>query len=79
MQVFAETMDGLRRDEEQENLIGDMIRDGGDDVGSFLNESGEGMEDLDRRDGSGDDETEGEADGSGGGTIIRTTNSGEVY
>jgi len=79
LQVFAETMDGLRRDEEQEKLIGDMIRDGGDDVGSFLNESGEGMEDPDRRDGSGDDETEGEADGSGAGKIICTTNSGEVY
>ena len=72
-------MDGLRRDEEKEELLGDMIRDGGVDVGSFLNESGEGMEDLDRRDNSGDDETEGEADGSGSGDIICTTKSGEVY
>ena len=56
-----------------------MIRDGGDDVSSYLNEVGEGMEDLDRRDDSGDDEMEGEADDSGSRDIICTTKSGEVY
>ena len=44
-----------------------------DVVSSFLNQSGEGVEELDRRDGSGD-----EADGSGAETIS-TTKSGEVY
>ena len=72
-------MDDLRRDEEKEEFLGDMIRDGGVDVDSFFNESGVGMEDLDRRDDSGDDEMEGEADGSGSRDIICTTKSGEVY
>ena len=72
MQVFAETMDGGR---ENEDVMMKLIDDGS----QFLNDSGEGIEELDRRDGSGDDETEGEADGSGAGTIICTTNSGEVY
>ena len=50
-----------------------------DVVSSFLNESGEGVDELHRRDGSGDDEMEGnEADDSGAGTIS-TTKSGEVY
>ena len=43
--VFAETMDH-GRDEEQENILEDMIRDG-DDVDTtsqFLNDSGEGVE-----------------------------------
>jgi hypothetical protein len=33
------------RDEEQENILGDMIHNGDDDITSqFLNNSGEGME-----------------------------------
>ena len=70
------------RDEDNEYIIQDMIRDNEGDadvVSSWINESGEGVEELDRRDGSGDDEMEGdEADGSGAGTIS-TTKSGEVY
>ena len=77
LQVFAETMEH-GRDLSQEEMIEDIIRTGDDDVASsFLNASGEGMEDPDRRDASGE-EMEGEADGSGAGTII-ITNSGEVY
>ena len=60
--VFVETMDH-DRDEDQENILEDMIR-GDDDVSSFLNDSGEGV-DI-------------EADGSGSQTLI-TTGSGEVY
>ena len=56
-----------------------MIRENDVDVGSFLNESGDGMEGLDRRDDSDDDETEGEVDGSGSRDIICNTKSGEVY
>ena len=65
------------RDEENENIIQDMIHDGRDDdvVSSFLNESGEGVEELDQRDGSGADRDGSGADGSGAGT----TKSGEVY
>ena len=53
---------------------------GGDDITSqFLNDSGEGVEDLDRRDGSGEEmEDLGRRDGSGVGTLI-ITKSGEVY
>jgi len=68
--------------EEQEDILNDMIAGGGDDDFSsqFLNDSGEGMEgleDLDRRDGSGEG-LEGEDDGSGAGTLV-ITKSGEVY
>ena len=51
------------RDLEQEEMLGDIIRDGGDDITSqFLNDSdGEGRED----EGSGD-RTEGGDDGSAG-------------
>ena len=69
------------RDEEGEYIIQDMICDNEGDVdfvSSWINESGEG-EEIDRRDGSGDDEMEGdEADGSGAGTKS-TTKYGEVY
>jgi hypothetical protein len=42
----------LGRDEDQENIIEDIIRDGDDDVTLlFLNNSGEG-DDQNRRDGS---------------------------
>jgi hypothetical protein len=55
----------LRRDEIQENIIEDIIRDGDDDVTSlFLNNSGEG-EEQNRRDGS--DEGEGAGEGGGAG------------
>jgi len=66
------------RDEEQEEILRDMIG-GGDDITShFLNDSGEGVEDLDRRDGSGEEmEDLDRRDGSGEGTL--TTKSGEVY
>ena len=69
------------RDKDNEYILHDMIRENeGDEdvVTSFLNESGEGVEDLDRRDGSSDDDMEREADGSGPGTIS-TTKSSEVY
>ena len=44
--IFAETMEH-DRDLEQEEMLGDIIRDGGDDITSqFLNDSdGEGRED----------------------------------
>ena len=87
MQVFAETMDRGR--DEGEDILYDMINDGYDEGSQFLNESGEGMEDLDRRDSSAEgmedldrrdgsgEGMEGEDDGSGVGTL--TTKSGEVY
>ena len=60
------------RDEEQENMLEEIIRDGDDDITShFLNDSGEGM------DGSGE-RMEREDDGSGVGTLI-ITKSGQVY
>jgi hypothetical protein len=83
----------LGRDEDQENMIEDIIRDGDDNVSSlFLNNSGEGDDqnrrdgpdegdEKDRRDGfgegEGDGSDEGEADGSGG--TLDITKSGEVY
>jgi hypothetical protein len=82
----------LERDEIEENIIEDIIRDNDDDVTSlFLNNSGEGDE-QNRRDGSDEGEgvgegggasegegagsDEGEADGSGG--TLNITKSGEV-
>ena len=60
------------RDEEQENMLEEIIRDGDDDITShFLNDFGVGM------DGSGE-RMEREDDGSGVGTLI-ITKSGEVY
>jgi hypothetical protein len=56
----------LGRDEFQENIIEDIIRDNDDDVTSlFLNNFGEGDE-QNRRDGS----DEGEGAGEGGGTSV---------
>ena len=71
--IFAETMD---RDLEKEELLGDIIRDGGDITLSFLNDtdgqereddgSGDPMEEEGDHDGSGDRmEEEGDHDGSG--------------
>jgi hypothetical protein len=73
--IFAETMEH-DRDLEQEEMLGDIIHDGGDDITSqFLNDSdGEGRED----DGSGD-RMEGEDDGSGGVGALTVAKSGEVY
>jgi hypothetical protein len=85
----------LGRDESQENIIEDIIRDGDDDVTSlFLNNSDEGDE-QNRRDGSdegegvGDGEgagegegvgsNEGEADGSGGTLNITKSSEVDVY
>ena len=64
------------KDEEQEDMLGAIIRDGDDDITSqFLNDSdGEGRED----DGSGD-RMEGEDDGSGGVGALTVAKSGEVY
>jgi hypothetical protein len=60
------------RDEEQENMLEEIIRDEDDDmISHFLNDSGEGM------DGSGE-RMEREDDGSGVGTLI-ITKSGKVY
>ena len=81
----------MERDEDQENILQDIIRGPEDIVDvttEFLNNSGEGDESLNRRDGSGEVEPdgrgegevsegeadEGEAEGSGG-----TLNSGEVH
>lgn len=87
MRIFAETMDpdNLRRDEEKEDLVLGMIRDNDTNVGSFLNDFGEGMPDPDPQDDLDDfddDKPEGEADGSGSSRDIictSTTQSGEVY
>ena len=72
------------RDKDNEYIIQDMICDneGDEDVVSlFLNESGEGVEELDRRDGSGEG-VEGEVDRTlttttDDRTLITTT--GKVY
>ena len=88
--IFAETMD---RDLEKEELLGDIIRDGGDITLSFLNESdgqereddgsGDPMEEEGDHDGSGDRmEEEGDHDGSGDRTeegALTVAKSGEVY
>ena len=86
MQVVAESMEG-HRDEAQEEFMANLIKngtlddgddgipdDGGDDVtATFLNDSGEGAENIDRReDGSGEEE---DHNGSGDGTLVIT----EVY
>ena len=74
--IFAETMEH-DRDLEQEEMLGEIIRDGDDDITSqFLNDDsdGEGRED----DGSGD-RMEGEDDGSGGVGALTVAKSGEVY
>jgi hypothetical protein len=63
------------RDEEQEDMLGEIIHDEDDITSLFLNNSNEGMEGED--DGSGEG-MEGEDDGSGVGTLI-ITKSGEVY
>ena len=64
------------RDEEQEEMLRNMIAGGDHITSQFLNDSGEGVEDLERRDDSGEG-MEGEDDGSGVGTL--TTKSSEVY
>jgi len=75
--TFAETMD---RDLEKEELLGDIIRDGGDITLSFLNDT-DGQERED--DGSSDPmEEEGDHDGSGDRTeegALTVAKSGEVY
>ena len=73
--IFAETIEH-DRDLEQEEMLGEIIRDGDDDITSqFLNDSdGEGRED----DGSGD-RMEGEDDGSGGVGALTVAKSGDVY
>ena len=78
MQVVAETMDAHRNEAQEEfmaNLIaGGILDDGGDDVtATYLNDSGEGAEDIERReDGSGEEE---DHNGSADGTLVIT----EVY
>src|SRR3990170_4215977 len=89
--IFAETMDA--RDIETEELLGDIIHDGGDIALSFLNDidceeredddSGYRMEEGGDHDGSGDRMEEGgDHDGSGdhdsSGALIVAT-SGMVY
>ena len=79
-------MDPHVRDEVEETILQDMIRDGGDDVTSlFMNPSGEGDE-RNRRDGSGDEGAEqdrrdgsGEGEGDDSDRTLNITNSGEVY
>ena len=88
LQVVVESMD---RDEIQENFMEELIAngtlddrdddvipdDGGDDVtATYLNDSGEGAEDIERReDGSGEEE---DHNGSADGTLV-ITKSTEVY
>jgi hypothetical protein len=84
--IFAETMD---RDLEQEELLGDIIRDGGDITLSFLNDidceereddgSGDRMEEGGDHDGSGDRMEEGGYDGSAGVGALTVAKSSEVY
>ena len=76
----------MEQDENQENILEDIIRgpeDVGDVTSQFLNNSGEGDESLNRRDGSGEGEVdcsgEGQASRSGDGTLIITNTGGEVY
>ncbi len=78
LQVVAETMDA-DRDKVQEELMANLIAGGGNTGGgdadvtaTYLNDSGEGAEDLERRDGS----CEGEDDVSGTLVISKST---EVY
>ena len=75
--IFAETMG---RDFKKEELLGDIIHDGGDITLSFLNDT-DGQERED--DGSGDPmEEEGDHDGSGDRTeegALTVAKSGEVY
>jgi len=68
----------MERDENQENILQDIIRgpeDGADVTSQFLNNSGEGDESLNRRDGSGEVEV---GEGGSGGTL-NVANSGEVH
>ena len=69
------------RDEEQEEYMANIIAGGDDITSTYLNDSGEGVEDLEWRDGSGEGEDDGsgerEDDGSGGALVI--TKSSEVY
>ena len=85
--IFAETMD---RDLEKEELLGDIIRDGGDITLSFLNDtdggereddgSGDRMEEEGDHDGSGDRMEEGgDHEGSAGVGALTVAKSGEVY
>ena len=56
----------MERDENQENILEDIIRgpeDVGDVTSQFLNNSGEGDESLNRRDGSGEVEPDGWGEG----------------
>ena len=86
--IFAETMEPHGTDEENEYILQDMIRDGGDgdDVEQYLIDYGEGVEGEDngsregveREDDGSGEEMEREDDGSGARTIT-TTKSGEVY
>ena len=79
-------MDG---DRENEELMMNLIAGGEDDGSQFLNDSGEGMEELDRRDGSGEgmeelDRRDGSGEGIKGEDDVSdvgalTTKSGEVY
>ena len=72
-------MDPNLRDEDAENMLESFIRGpGGDpDVTKWMNDSGEGDPELARRDGSGEGDDDGEADGSG--RTLEITNSGEVH
>ena len=82
-------MEPLDRDDKQEDILQGMIR-GEDVTKTFLNDSGEGDESLNRGVGSGEVEAEayegegdegeadgGEGDGSAG--TLNIANSGEVY
>ena len=77
LQVVAETMDAHRNKAQEEfmaNLIAGILDDGSDDVtATYLNDSGEGAEDIERReDVSGEEE---DHNGSADGTLVIT----EVY
>ena len=80
------------RDESEENILEDIIRGPKEDVTSqFLNNSSEGDESLNRRDGSSEVEARGEGEtggfdegreaeeGEGSGCTLNNTNYGEVH
>ena len=76
LQVVAETMDA-DRDEVQEELMANLIAGGDADVtATYLNDSGEGADDLEQREDDGSSEEE--DNGSGDRTLV-ITKSTEVY
>ena len=71
----------MERDEDEENILQDIIRGPEDIVDvttEFLNNSGEGDESLNRRDGSGKVKADGWGDGEAGGFDEGEADEGEA-